>query len=75
MDCRFRQHQQIFWNGAGGIQDRIIYEDSIFAKVLYEEGYMDERLYKTYLNLFRNMSNFMKKNTTKLFHIIRKTKY
>ena len=44
-----------------GIQDRTLYEDSIFAKVFYEEGYMDERLYKTYLNLFRNMSNFMKK--------------
>ena len=38
-------------------------EDSIFAKVLYEDGNMEEREYKTYLNLFRNMSNFMKKNT------------
>ena len=42
---------------------RTLYEDSIFAKVLYEDGNMEEREYKTYLNLFRNMSNFMKKNT------------
>ena len=63
LNCRFRQHQQVLWNGTGGIQDRTLYEDSIFAKVLFEEGNMEEREYKTYLNLFRNMSNFMKKNT------------
>ena len=58
---RFRQHQQVLWNGTGGIQDRTLYEDSVFAKVLYEQGNMEEREYKTYLNLFRNMSNFMQK--------------
>ena len=63
LNCRFRQHQQVLWNGTGGIQDRTLYEDSIFAKVLYEDGNMEEREYKTYLNLLRNMSNFMKKNT------------
>ena len=63
LNCRFRQHQQVLWNGTGGIQDRTLYEDSIFAKVLYEEGNMEEREYKTYLNLFKSMSNFMKKNT------------
>ena len=63
LNCRFRQHQQVLWNGTGGIQDRTLYEDSIFAKILYEDGNMEEREYKTYLNLFRNMSNFMKKNT------------
>jgi deoxyadenosine kinase len=60
---RFRQHQQVLWNGTGGVQDRTLYEDSVFAKVLYEQGNMEEREYKTYLNLFRNRSNFMKKNT------------
>ena len=63
LNCRFRQHQQVLWNGTGGIQDRTLYEDSIFAKVLYEDGNMGEREYKTYLNLFKSMSNFMKKNT------------
>ena len=63
LNCRFRQHQQVLWNGTGGIQDRTLYEDSIFSKVLYEDGNMEEREYKTYLNLFKSMSNFMKKNT------------
>lgn len=60
---RFSQQQQIIWSGKGGIQDRTIYEDTIFAKILYEQGYIEERDYKTYLSLFNNMTNFMKKNT------------
>jgi len=63
LNNRFRVHQQILWNGQGGIQDRTLYEDCIFAKVLYEDGLMERREYNTYLTLFRNMSNFMKKNT------------
>jgi deoxyadenosine kinase len=63
LNSRFRQHQQVLWNGSGGIQDRTLYEDCIFAKVLYEDGMMEVREYQTYLNLFKNMSNFMKKNT------------
>ena len=27
------QHQQIIWQGKGGVQDRTIYEDTIFARV------------------------------------------
>ncbi len=33
LNKRFEQHQQIIWQGKGGVQDRTIYEDSIFAKV------------------------------------------
>jgi hypothetical protein len=33
LNRRFRQHQQIIWQGKGGVQDRTIYEDSVFAKV------------------------------------------
>lgn len=61
LNRRFQQHQQIIWTGKGGVQDRTIYEDTVFAKVLYEEGNMQEREYKTYRSLFSNMSNFMKK--------------
>jgi deoxyadenosine kinase len=32
LNQRFRQHQQIIWTG-GGVQDRTIYEDTVFAKV------------------------------------------
>lgn len=35
LNRRFRQHQQIIWQGKGGVQDRTIYEDSVFAKVHY----------------------------------------
>ena len=43
------------------VQDRTIYEDSVFARMLCDAGFMEEREYKTYLELFQNMSNFMKK--------------
>ena len=33
LNRRFQQHQQIIWQGCGGVQDRTIYEDSVFAKV------------------------------------------
>jgi len=61
LNARFRQQQEIIWGGKGGVQDRSIYEDSIFAKMLYESGNMDKRDYETYVSLFQNMSNFMKK--------------
>ncbi len=61
LNARFKQHQQIIWQDVGGVQDRTIYEDSVFAKVLRDSGAMDDRDYQTYLELFRNMSNFMQK--------------
>ena len=59
LNRRFQQHQEIIWRGRSAVQDRTIYEDSIFAKMLAKTGLMDERDYKTYVQLFRNMSNFM----------------
>ncbi|MDA8017623.1 MAG: deoxynucleoside kinase [Thermoanaerobaculia bacterium] len=59
LNRRFQQHQEIIWRGRSAVQDRTIYEDSIFAKMLAEAGLMDERDYRTYLELFRHMSNFM----------------
>lgn len=59
LNRRFQQHQEIIWRGRGGIQDRTIYEDAIFAKTLVDGGMMDQRDYETYVSLFRNMSNFM----------------
>lgn len=61
LNIRFRQHQQIIWQGKGAVQDRSIYEDSIFAKTLMQDGLMEERDYRTYMDLFSNMSNFMRK--------------
>jgi deoxyadenosine kinase len=59
LNRRFQQHQEIIWRGRSAIQDRTIYEDSIFAKMLAGQGLMEERDYRTYVTLFRNMSNFM----------------
>jgi deoxyadenosine kinase len=59
LNKRFAQHQEIIWRGGGGVQDRTIYEDAVFAKTLVDLGLMDERDYRTYLDLFKHMSNFM----------------
>ena len=59
LNRRFQQHQEIIWSGRGGIQDRTIYEDAIFAKALRDSDLMHPRDYETYLSLFRNLSNFM----------------
>ncbi|MCP4447957.1 MAG: deoxynucleoside kinase [Myxococcales bacterium] len=59
LNRRFQQHQEIIWKGKSAVQDRTIYEDSIFARMLAETGQMDARDYRTYQQLFRHMSNFM----------------
>ncbi|MCB9529882.1 MAG: deoxynucleoside kinase [bacterium] len=59
LNRRFAQHQEIIWRGGGGVQDRTIYEDAVFAQTLVAQGLLDERDYRTYLQLFRHMSNFM----------------
>ena len=59
LNRRFQQHQEIIWRGGGAIQDRTIYEDAVFARTLVEQELMEDRDYRTYLQLFRHMSNFM----------------
>jgi len=59
LNRRFQQHQEIIWRGGGGVQDRTIYEDAVFAKMLVDIDLMEQRDYETYLSLFRHMSNFM----------------
>ena len=59
LNRRFQQHQEIIWKNRSAVQDRTIYEDSIFAKMLVNLGLMDARDYRTYQQLFNHMSNFM----------------
>ena len=59
LNRRFQQHQEIIWRGQGGVQDRTIYEDAIFAKTLMQQDMIDQRDYETYLQLFKHMSHFM----------------
>jgi deoxyadenosine kinase len=59
LNHRFKQHQQMVWTDKSSIQDRTIYEDVIFAKMLRESNLMSELDFKTYVDLFANMSNFL----------------
>ena len=57
---RFEQHQQIVWKKVkGAVQDRTIYEDTIFARMLHEAGFIDQRDYETYLGHFNVMKRFL----------------
>jgi len=67
LNRRFQQHQEIIWRQRSAVQDRTIYEDSIFAKMLAKSGVMTDRDYRTYVQLFRNMSNFMCKPSVIVF--------
>ena len=59
---RFKNHLDISSSQSGVIQDRTIYEDvSIFAYNLYKMGIMSKRDWKTYKNLFNNMTQFLEK--------------
>jgi deoxyadenosine/deoxycytidine kinase len=59
---RFRTQREIYNLAYPAIQDRTIYEDvEIFARSLYEQGYMNERDYQTYRELFNNMVYFLPK--------------
>ena len=61
LDARFRQQQRIVWDAAGGVQDRTIYEDAVFARMLTDAGLMEARDHETYTSLLASLSNFMAK--------------
>ncbi|RMG38910.1 MAG: deoxynucleoside kinase [Methanobacteriota archaeon] len=57
---RFRTQKEIIDSRINAIQDRTIYEDvEIFARSLYEQGYMNERDFHCYSDLFSNMVAFL----------------
>ena len=60
---RFEQHHQLVWSKQGGVQDRTIYEDRVFALMLKDQGMITERDYNTYVELFAIMSKLMGKPT------------
>lgn len=59
LNRRYQQHQQIIWSGLGAVQDRSIYEDAVFARILVKQGHMSKRDYKTYTDLYNNMSKYL----------------
>ena len=59
LNKRFEQHQKMVWMKENAIQDRTIYEDVIFAKMLYEGGYMEKDVFQTYRDTFESMTHFL----------------
>ena len=59
---RFAGQVEIKTVDSGVIQDRTIYEDvEIFARNLYEMNFMSDRDWRTYNDLFSNMTQFLQK--------------
>ena len=59
---RFSGQMEIESIDSGVIQDRTIYEDvEIFARNLHEMNFMTDRDWRTYRDLFSNMTQFLKK--------------
>ena len=59
---RFKSHHDMSLSNGGVIQDRTIYEDvEIFARNLNEMGFMDQRDWKNYRNLFSIMTSYLLK--------------
>lgn len=57
---RFQHHQEIMAIPESVIQDRTIYEDAeIFARNLHENGYLDDRDFENYCELFGIMTQFL----------------
>lgn len=59
LHARFKQHQKIIYSGKGAVQDRTIYEDTIFADILKSQGHISEREMQTYNLAFENMTKFL----------------
>jgi deoxyadenosine/deoxycytidine kinase len=58
---RFSSIIDISKSNNGFVQDRTIYEDvEIFSRNLHDMGYMDNRDWQTYSDLFKNMTKFLK---------------
>jgi deoxyadenosine/deoxycytidine kinase len=53
---RLRHHQQLLTHPTSVMQDRTIYEDAeVFAENLYRQGYMAERDYRVYRDMYETL--------------------
>jgi len=52
LSCKLAQ-REVLLSGQNVIQDRTIYEDAIFARALFDLGYMELRDYQTYMKLHK----------------------
>jgi deoxyadenosine/deoxycytidine kinase len=57
---RLRHHRRLLDYPGSVIQDRSVYEDAeIFARLLYEQGHIEERDYRTYRELYEVLVLFL----------------
>ena len=57
---RLRHHRRLLDFPGSVIQDRSVYEDAeIFARLLYEQGHIEERDYRTYRELYEVLVLFL----------------
>ncbi|HEY3404521.1 MAG TPA: deoxynucleoside kinase [Ohtaekwangia sp.] len=61
LNSRFRQVNEIHGSNRITVQDRTIYEDAhIFAANLHKSGYLTDKDYQSYLDIFQSMITFVK---------------
>ena len=58
--ARFQQHREIVTLGNGGVQDRSIYADDVFCRVLNAAGLMTDRELDVYRATFNLMTNALR---------------
>jgi deoxyadenosine/deoxycytidine kinase len=57
---RLRSHRQLIDHPTSVVQDRSVYEDAeVFARNLYDQGYLGERDYATYRQLYEVLTEFL----------------
>lgn len=57
---RLRTHRQLMLYPSSTVQDRSVYEDAeVFAHNLYLQGYMNDRDYQTYRELYLTLTEFL----------------
>jgi deoxyadenosine/deoxycytidine kinase len=58
---RLRQHYLVLQQPGPVLQDRSVYEDAeVFARNLYRQGYLTERDWQTYCDLYKTLSVLLK---------------
>ncbi|MGE4232325.1 MAG: deoxynucleoside kinase [Bacteriovoracia bacterium] len=72
LNSRYQTHQKISKGTRSAIQDRSIYEDAhIFARNLYESGFMEKRDYFNYLDIYNELVGHL--NSPDLMVYLRKS--
>ena len=57
---RLRSHRQLLDHPSSVVQDRSVYEDAeVFARNLYDQGYLGQRDYATYRQLYEVLTEFL----------------